>query len=172
MTVQENINNWNGRAVYFKVFDMYKYSQLYIDFTQYTQEFHNDGLKRPLFEILYSGLSASKLWRQALPAHKSIAREIEELAFMFCQGLKPVFPKVKIEPTLEFSVDVYTSFVAEKETIQTLVPHIRNLLFVFAENTGAIIVEEIFLKDILVSRWVYPLKNLVKTAKAVVPNET
>jgi hypothetical protein len=87
-------------------------------------------------------------------------------------GLKPVFPKVKIEPTLEFSVDVYTSFVAEKETIQTLVPHIRNLLFVFAENTGAIIVEEIFLKDILVSRWVYPLKNLVKTAKAVVPNET
>jgi hypothetical protein len=171
MTVQENINKYEN-AVYFKVFNTYRYSQLYIDFTKCPDEFNNDGLKRPLFEILYSGLSASKLWRQVLPAHKRIAREIEELASMFRHGLKPVFPKVRIEPTpLEFSVDVYTSLVAEKETIQSLIPQIRNLLFVFAENTGVIIVEEIFFKDILMSRWVYPLKNLVKTAKAVVPNE-
>ncbi|MCI4409389.1 MAG: hypothetical protein JHC26_09870 [Thermofilum sp.] len=171
MTTQENKNNWNGRTVYFRVYDMYKYSQLYIDFTQCPEEFHNDGLKRPLFELLYSGLSASNLWRQALPAHKRIAKEIEELASMFRQGLKPVFPKVRIEPTLEFSVDVYTSFVAEKETIQLLVPQIRNLLFVFAENTGAVIVEEMFFKDILLSRWIYPLKNMVMNAKTVVPNE-
>jgi hypothetical protein len=171
MTVQENAKSWYGRIVYFRVFDMYKYSQLYIDFTQLPDQFNSDGLKRPLFEILYSGLMSSKLWGQVLPAHKMIAREIEGLASMFRQGLKPVFPKVKIEPTLEFAVDVYTTLVAEKEAIQSLVPQIRNLLFVFAENTGAIIVEEIFLRDALMSRWIYPLKNLVKTARAVVPNE-
>jgi hypothetical protein len=171
MTVQEDTNNWYGRAVYFKIFDMYKYSQLYIDFTQCPDEFNNDGLKRPLFEILYSGFMSSKLWRQAMHAHMRIAKEIEELASMFRHGLKPVFPKVRIVPPLEFSVDVYTSLVAEKEAILPLVPQIRNLLFVFAEKTGAIVVEEKFLRRALLSRWIYPLGNLVKAARAVAPDE-